>query len=153
MWLDFRHGLPFRDGEVSLIFACHVLEHLDWENITSTLAECHRVLCPSGVLRIAVPSLEESIDAYRKEDHSFFPSEITGNSIGKRFVLYLTYFCQHRLMFDAGFLQELLKDVGFSEVGKCSFRKSNFLPEDFVRRTDWRSEELERRATFVEGRK
>ena len=153
MWLDFRHGLPFRGGEVSFIFACHVLEHLDWENVNFALGECHRVLRPSGILRIAVPSLERSVEAYSKKDYSFFPQEVTGNSIGKRFALYMTYFCQHRLMFDAGFLQEILAETGFSEVRTCSFRRSGFLSEDLVKRTDWKSEELERRTTFIEAKK
>jgi predicted SAM-dependent methyltransferase len=47
--------LPFKDGEVSEIYASHVLEHLSFADAIKALAEWQRVLKPGGRLRVAVP--------------------------------------------------------------------------------------------------
>lgn len=48
-----RGGLPFRDGEFSVLFNKSVLEHV--RDITPLLNECHRVLAPGGRMVSLVP--------------------------------------------------------------------------------------------------
>jgi predicted SAM-dependent methyltransferase len=55
---DIRKPLPFESGEVDVCYASHVLEHLLRSNARGFLQECHRVLAPGGVMRLAVPDLE-----------------------------------------------------------------------------------------------
>jgi len=55
---DLRIGLPFRDGEVAVCYASHVLEHLPRQGAAGFLRECHRILKSGGVVRIVVPDLE-----------------------------------------------------------------------------------------------
>lgn len=151
IWLDVRHGLPFYDGEVSIIFICHLIEHMDWESVQFLFRECRRILKPGGVIRIASPSLSKAIGAYTTSDMAYFPQEVPGKTAGKRFSLYMTYFCQHRLMFDFGFIRECLTEAGFNDVAECAYRKSHFLSQELVMRTDWDSEELRARSLFVEA--
>ena len=48
-----RAGLPFADGEFSVLFSKSVFEHIS--DISSLLRECHRVLAPSGRMIALVP--------------------------------------------------------------------------------------------------
>src|SRR4051812_8431707 len=48
-----RAGLPFADGEFSVLFSKSVFEHIG--DISSLLRECHRVLSPSGRMIALVP--------------------------------------------------------------------------------------------------
>lgn len=55
---DLREGIPTRNASCSLIYCEHFLEHLSVDHGVAFLKECHRVLIPTGVLRIAMPSLD-----------------------------------------------------------------------------------------------
>lgn len=48
-----RSGLPFANGEFSVLFSKSVFEHI--VDISSLLRECHRVLAPSGRMIALVP--------------------------------------------------------------------------------------------------
>ena len=54
----FRVGtgerIPFEDGEFDAVLSFDVLEHV--RDVRATLAECHRVLRPGGVLAVVFPS-------------------------------------------------------------------------------------------------
>lgn len=56
----------FKDNSVSLIYCCHVLEHIPRDNVQKILQEWHRVLKPNGTLRIAVPNFEAVFEHYNK---------------------------------------------------------------------------------------
>jgi predicted SAM-dependent methyltransferase len=61
---DVGH-LPFEDGSVSLLYACHVLEHVRRRAVEGVIEEWHRVLLkPGGVLRIAVPNFRVVAERY-----------------------------------------------------------------------------------------
>jgi SAM-dependent methyltransferase len=51
--------LPLPDGSVSSILTEHCLEHVPWGSYAALLAEFHRLLKPSGHVRIALPDYAE----------------------------------------------------------------------------------------------
>lgn len=55
---DLNTPLPFPDAFFDTVYHSHVLEHLPRASASNFLAECYRVLKPSGVIRVAVPDLE-----------------------------------------------------------------------------------------------
>src|SRR5690348_11540802 len=59
-------GLPVATGAADVVYTCHMFEHLDRDDARRFLAEAHRVLCPGGVLRIAIPDIEHMIGEYRR---------------------------------------------------------------------------------------
>ncbi len=61
---DLRQGLPGLNDEIEMVYHSHVLEHLPEEQGKRLLAECYRVLKPGGVLRVAVPDLEQIAKMY-----------------------------------------------------------------------------------------
>ena len=56
--------LPFEDGSCSDIYASHVLEYFDGEQVVDVLTEWYRVLDVNGVLRIAVPDFDSMAYLY-----------------------------------------------------------------------------------------
>ena len=63
---DLRKPFPWRSGSASAIYSSHTLEHLTRDEGRHFLRECHRVLRPGGVIRIAVPDLALILTAYEK---------------------------------------------------------------------------------------
>jgi len=61
---DLRLGIPLPDATVDVVYHSHVLEHFTREGGVTFLTECFRVLRPGGLLRIAVPDLENIARAY-----------------------------------------------------------------------------------------
>jgi len=64
---DITNGLPFADNSFDAAYHSHVLEHLDTEEGARLLGECFRVLAPGGILRIAVPDLEQISRTYMQK--------------------------------------------------------------------------------------
>lgn len=61
---DLRFPLPFEDNSVDYIFHEHFIEHLTVEEGQTALKDFLRVLRPGGVMRIATPDLETTVDKY-----------------------------------------------------------------------------------------
>ena len=57
-------GVPLHDGAADFVYHSHVLEHLKREDGEQFLRECYRILKPGGILRIAVPDLEDVAREY-----------------------------------------------------------------------------------------
>jgi len=55
---DLSRGIPLPDASCDVVYHSAVLEHLRRRDAAAFLGECHRVLRPGGVLRVAVPDLE-----------------------------------------------------------------------------------------------
>lgn len=56
---DLANDLPFPDASFDVVYHSHVLEHFSKADGLQLLRSCFRVLKPSGVIRIAVPDLEQ----------------------------------------------------------------------------------------------
>lgn len=54
----------FDDNSIEEIYACHILEHFPRSEVTNVLKEWYRVICPNGLLRIAVPDFEAIAQVY-----------------------------------------------------------------------------------------
>lgn len=63
---NFLNGIPFESGKFDLVYHSHVLEHFPKEDGEKFIAECHRILKPGGVIRIALPNLETIAKEYLK---------------------------------------------------------------------------------------
>lgn len=57
LW-DARVGFSMGANTVDVVYLSHVLEHFTEETGARLIAECYRVLKPSGFLRVVVPDLE-----------------------------------------------------------------------------------------------
>jgi SAM-dependent methyltransferase len=70
--VDITRKLPFKDNYASVIFAEHVVEHVPYYRAIEFFKECRRVLAPSGVIRITVPSLAQIMAEGNDEEYIAF---------------------------------------------------------------------------------
>ncbi|MCP9885131.1 methyltransferase domain-containing protein [Synechococcus sp. ATX 2A4] len=105
----------FPDGTFSIIYASHVLEHLDYTaELQLTLAEWRRTLEPGGLLCLSVPDLDTLTEL-------FVDKKLL--SIEERFLVMRMIFGGHTSQFDyhltglnEEFLTEYLTQSGFIEL-------------------------------------
>ena len=57
------------ENSVDEIYASHVLEYFDRDEVEAVLIEWKRVLRKNGILRIAVPNFEALISVYQKTEN------------------------------------------------------------------------------------
>ncbi len=119
--IDYKRSIDdlsiFEDDSVDLIYACHVLEHFNRNNIKNVLKEWCRVLKPGGTIRISVPGFEELVKIYQKyKDLKLIIGPLMGGQT------YLYNF--HNIVFDFNFLSDLLEETGFRNVKKYDWRKT-----------------------------
>ncbi len=126
LWLDVRNGLPFPSNTVDSIYSTHMFEHFYPDELNLLLRECFRVLKASGGIRLIVPNLESAITAYRENQSTWFYDSFPRHfeSLGGRFANFVFCDGQHRTAFDFSYLDEVLKQVGFSVVERSGEGKS-----------------------------
>jgi len=68
--------LPFEDKQFECIYGGHVFEHVNIYQSPKIFAECCRILKPGGVIRIVIPNVSSSIEAYVKGNKKYFKAKI-----------------------------------------------------------------------------
>ena len=104
---------------VDEIYASHVLEYYDRNEVESVLNEWKRVLKKDGVLRIAVPNFETLIEVYQETDEI---EKILGPLYGK-WNLTDGSFIYHKTVYDKKSLTELLERIGFFDIKLWDWRE------------------------------
>jgi predicted SAM-dependent methyltransferase len=61
---DLTKGIPYESETFEVVYHSHVLEHFSKNDGELFMQECYRVLKPGGIIRIAVPNLEEIVKLY-----------------------------------------------------------------------------------------
>lgn len=57
-------GIPFAENTYDAVYHSHVLEHFPKDKAQYFINECYRVLKPGGILRVAIPDLEQIARIY-----------------------------------------------------------------------------------------
>lgn len=123
IYCDARKRIPVEDGSAEVVYTSHMLEHLDRKEAAMFIREARRVLCPGGILRIAVPNLRFHVDAYLKSGDA--DKFIKDTCLERRrvvgFLERARIFLQgdregHCVMYDPLSLSKLLADEGFVSV-------------------------------------
>lgn len=61
---NLLNGIPFSENQFDLVYHSHVLEHFTKIDGMNLINECYRVLKQGGIIRIAIPNLEEIAKLY-----------------------------------------------------------------------------------------
>lgn len=61
---DLSKGIPLADSSCEAVYHSNVIEHIRFPSVLFFLRECHRVLKPGGVIRVATPDLERICRVY-----------------------------------------------------------------------------------------
>jgi predicted SAM-dependent methyltransferase len=122
---DYKHldqqditKLDYGDNTVELIYASHVLEYFDRDEVMLVLKEWNRVLKPGGVLRLAVPNFETMVRIYLDKDYDleYFLGPLYGKMPMDNITIY------HRTTYDFNSLSKVLISCGFTDVNRYDWR-------------------------------
>ena len=110
----------FDDNSIDLIYASHVIEYFDREEVIPLLKEWQRVLMPYGVLRLAVPNFPVLAQLYLKREIDL--DKVLGPLYGKMPMGSETIY--HKTTYDFYSLRKLLSDLDFCNIRKYDWRKT-----------------------------
>jgi SAM-dependent methyltransferase len=113
---NLEHGFPFPDASVDYLYSSHVLEHFYRDRAEQILRDAYRVLKPGSRLRICVPDLHRAFALYAQGSKEEALSYFFVNSRARSLF-------QHQYLYDYDLLSSLLKEVGFTSVERCAYRK------------------------------
>jgi predicted SAM-dependent methyltransferase len=110
--------LPFEDESADLIYASHVLEYFDREEVVDALNEWKRVLKTGGILRIAVPDFGALANLYTNGEVNL--DQVLGPLYGKMGdpPIY------HKTVYDFNSIDMLLSGVGFKNCQWYDWRQT-----------------------------
>jgi SAM-dependent methyltransferase len=112
-------GLPLEAGSVEVLYSSHMIEHLDQEEAKQFLQEARRVLCPGGIIRLAVPDIRMRIEKYMSnfDADAFIASTNMARprprTLARKIGILLVGARQHQWMYDGASLSRLLESSGF----------------------------------------
>jgi predicted SAM-dependent methyltransferase len=144
---DIRDGLPLEGESIDYAVSIHALPEVAYPDLVPVLEELRRVLKPKGVLRLGLPDLDKTIQAYLREDrHHFQIPDEDAASFGAKFIVHLIWYGYTRTFFTRDFIEELLLKAGFGRVSQCGY-KETYSPYPDIVELDNREEE----SLFVEA--
>jgi len=125
---DFDHldshsitNLDYNKHSVDLIYASHVIEYFDRDEVRELLKEWHRVLKPGAVLRLAVPDFEALTKLYLGGVATL--ENILGPLYGKWPMGSETIY--HKTTYDERSLKDLLREIGFKKLSRYDWKDTS----------------------------
>ena len=118
---DILKGLAIEESSAEVLYSSHVLEHLDQTEVEIYLKEALRILCPGGILRLAVHDLEFIINKYNRiNDADAFVDDIylsqpRPRTFSQRLRATVVGARNHQWAYDGASLSKLLLKNGFVE--------------------------------------
>lgn len=119
--------LNIKPNSIYKIYACHVIEYFDREEIFDILKMWYSLLKPSGILELAVPNFKTMARLYTEGQ---FPlANFLGPLYGKwkitdGDVIY------HKTVYDFYDVKKVLKQVGFNGVERFNWKYTDHSPVD-----------------------
>lgn len=121
--VDLRGGLPAPPGSIRFAYSEHLIEHLELDDARRLLADFHRSLEPGGVVRIAMPDLEELVGRYqgRWREQSWLHDPAYAHIDTPAHMLNVAMRAWgHKYVYDEGELVHRLREAGFTAIERCA---------------------------------
>lgn len=126
---DALKPLPFDENSIDYIYNEHFFEHFSYMDGKKMVNDWYRILKPNGILRMAMPSIEETIRVYN--DKELFDDIRTKLNDKTRtrgiFINKVFRSFGHRFLYDKETLRVLLEeskltDIKFLQVGESQHK-------------------------------
>ena len=125
--VDLRGGLPATRRSITYIFSEHVFEHLTLNDGVRLLADCQCSLVKGGVMRIAMPDLEQLVDRYQRDwrdqtwldDPAYREIDSPANMLN-----FAMRSWGHLYLYDFAELERRLREAGFEKLRRCEWQRS-----------------------------
>ena len=114
---DVKDLSMFEDESAELIYASHVLEYFDRDEVKVVLKEWRRVLCEGGTLRLAVPNFRTLVQVAITEG----VDKVLGPLYGKMEIN--GSYIYHKTVYDFDSLKKVLEEAGFKNIRKYDWRQ------------------------------
>ena len=127
LW-NLTDPFPLAPESCSLIYSEHVLEHFSVEDGLKILRESRRLLAPGGVLRVAMPNLEHSVEFYVKDSWrpDFARWEVLRGVKTRCEALNVAMrWWGHLWLYDREELYRRLREAGFTQIRDVEWGKSS----------------------------
>jgi len=112
---DVRTLSRFSPDSVSVLYACHVLEHLPHGDIFSVIMRWYDVLQPGGEIRISVPDIDRIVKIYQKH-WAHFQTRPNTPWVGLIYGGQLDEYDYHKTGFNFCYLAYILETAGFVDI-------------------------------------
>lgn len=103
----------FDNKSCDLIYASHVIEYFDDEEVIDVLEEWKRVLKTNGILRLAVPNFQAIKEVYDKTNNL---DDVLGPLYGKWNVGNNNVNIYHKTVYDYSKIYKVLERVSFNNI-------------------------------------
>mgnify|MGYP003152590942 CR=1 FL=1 len=113
-------NLPFSSNSVDLIYASHVIEYFDREEVIPILNKWKEKLKPGGILRLAVPNFRVMSILYLENKLTL--DNILGPLYGKMEMDGSKIY--HKTTYDKSSLEDVLKVCGFSNIKLYNWKET-----------------------------
>ena len=134
---DIVKGLNVSKNTYDGIYCSHVLEHLSYYDLKTSLKNTYEYLKPGGIFRMVLPDLEilcrEYLNEVNKKNSKgslkFMNNSLLGVTERKRglkqILTDMIGNSKHLWMWDYYSLSDELREVGFSDIRRCEFNDSS----------------------------
>ena len=112
---DISNLDQFKDGSVDEIYASHVIEHVDQNNIEKTLKGIYRVLNKNGKIYISVPDMDILCKIFIDSNSSL---DMKWHAMRMMFGGQIDKYDYHQFGWNFLFLNGYLNKVGFRRIEK-----------------------------------
>ena len=133
-FLDVTKSFPFAANSFQWAFSEHQIEHIEYKDARTMLAETFRVLKSGGKLKVTTPNLRKYLEAYVNENlnselirehvklwiYSGFAYSKNYRPVNENYEahfindIFLNY--EHRFIYDAAALSLLMQNAGFVDI-------------------------------------
>jgi predicted SAM-dependent methyltransferase len=123
-----QRRLPFPSRYLECIYSEHVLEHVSYRTAVTFFTEARRVLKPGGVIRVAMPDLDDLVDGYVRDWHRFdwvnWPQFSFIKTRAEMINIAFRWW-GHQHLYNREELERALCEAGFSEIRFVSWGHSS----------------------------